>query len=328
MRIVIVGTGAIGGGVAAALARSGQEVVAVARGAQLEAIRTKGLHLRTPSINDVVRFDTVASVSEIEFRPDDMILLAMKGQHTEGALEELRAAGVMDQPIFCLQNGVANERKALRYFPNVHGITVMMPATFVNPGEVVVQSQPRIGLFYIGRFPQGSDAADAALAEALTKADIAGFVKSDVMETKYGKLIMNLSNILSAALGEAATDDLRTRLKDEAVAVLEAAGIGWEDVGLDHPDRKAHMNWTQVPGFKGVGTSTAQSLARGTGSVETDWLNGEIAYLARLHGVPAPVNTYFAGLGARMAREGMAVASVPLAEVEAGIGKMGEANGG
>jgi 2-dehydropantoate 2-reductase len=44
-----------------------------------------------------------------------------------------------------------------------------------------------------------------------------------------------------------------------------------------------------VPGHQ-AGNSTWQSLVRGAGSVETDYFNGEIALLGRLHGVPAPIN--------------------------------------
>ena len=100
----------------------------------------------------------------------------MKTQDTPAALERLRAAGVAEQPVFCVQNGVANERMALRRFPNVHGVTVMMPAAFATPGEVAAFSTPRHGIFDIGRFPAGSDADDAALAAALEAANIAAFV--------------------------------------------------------------------------------------------------------------------------------------------------------
>ena len=96
--------------------------------------------------------------AEIDWRADDAILLTMKTQDTLPALERLRAAGVAGQPIFCVQNGVANERMALRRFPNVHGVTVMMPASFLSPGEVAAFSTPRHGIFDIGRFPRGSDA--------------------------------------------------------------------------------------------------------------------------------------------------------------------------
>lgn len=305
MRVVIYGTGAIGGAVAASIARAGGEVVAIARGAQLEAIRERGLTVRTPTESFTQRFDVVETPEEANIGPGDAILLAMKGQHTGPALEALRDAGVTDQPILCLQNGVGNERRALRLFPNVHGITVLMPAIFVKPGEVVVQSQPKMGLFYIGRFPVGLNQADYDLAEVLVGAGFAAFPREDVMASKHGKLIMNLSNIVVAAMGmdPKNPNDLAERAKEEARAVFRAAGIEWEDMGLDHPDRKAHMNWTPVPGVENVGTSTAQSLVRGTGSVETDWLNGEIAYLGRLHGVPVPVNAALTALGHRMAHE-------------------------
>ncbi|MEC7763183.1 MAG: 2-dehydropantoate 2-reductase [Pseudomonadota bacterium] len=320
MRIVIVGTGAIGGAVAAALHRAQQDVVAVSRGAQLEAIRAKGLRLRAPDLDEVVRFPVVGSIADVGFGPDDLILLAIKGQDTEDAVEDLRAAGVTSQPIFCLQNGVANETKALRRFPNVHGVTVMMPAMFTVPGEVVVQSAPKLGLFYVGRFPGGSDKADEALCEALNKAGIAAFVKEDVMSSKYGKLLMNLSNIVGAALGHGAeAPELRKRMMDEGKAVYSAAGIAWEDVGMNHPDRTAYMNFTKVPGIENYGTSTAQSFLRGTSRVETDWLNGEIVWLGRLHGVPVPVNAALTRIAARMARDGVAPGSLSVEEIEAEI---------
>lgn len=321
MRIIVYGTGGIGGTVAAALDRAGHKVTAIARGAQLDAIRAKGLTIRTPSETFTQALDVVGTPKAANIGPDDMILLTMKGQHTQDALEALRAAGVTTQPIFCLQNGVGNEPRALRYFPNVHGVTVMMPAIFTTPGEVAVQSQPRIGLFYVGRYPNGSDASDAALAEILNDSDIAAFVKEDIMASKYGKLVMNLSNIIGAALGHNApeADPLRERAKAEAYAVFEAAGITHEDLGLDHPDRVAHMNWAKVPGVENVGTSTAQSLVRGTGSVETDWLNGEIVFLGRLHSIATPVNTYLTGLAAKMAREGIPTGSLSLTDIEAGI---------
>jgi 2-dehydropantoate 2-reductase len=67
MRFVFFGVGAIGGGIAAGLARSGQDVIGIARGAQLEAIRRNGLRLRTPAGDDVVKFACVGSPGEIEF---------------------------------------------------------------------------------------------------------------------------------------------------------------------------------------------------------------------------------------------------------------------
>ena len=110
MRFVFYGLGAIGGGLAAMLARSGRDVIGIARGAQLDAVRTGGLRVRAPEIDEVVEFPCVGAPSEIEFRPDDVIFLTMKTQDTKPALEDLQKCGVSDQAIVCTQNGIENER--------------------------------------------------------------------------------------------------------------------------------------------------------------------------------------------------------------------------
>lgn len=324
MRVVVYGAGAVGGTVAAALAHAGREVVAIARGAQLEAIREGGLRLRSPAHDFTVRVEVAESPEAASIGLEDAIVLAMKGQHTQAALEALRAAGVTDQPIFCLQNGVDNERKALRLFPNVHGVTVMMPVAYRRPGEVLVYSQPQYGVFDIGRATGGHDSADAALSEAVTAANIAGYLHDDVMASKYGKLLLNLTNITGAALGPGVdASGLAARLRTEAEAVLKATGIAWQEIGVRDERRAKHMAMGEIPGAEPFGSSTSQSLERGTGSIETDWLNGEIALLGRLHGVPAPANAWLTRLAARMARDGAAPGSVTLAEIEAGIAAEG-----
>lgn len=320
MRVIVHGVGAIGGTVAAALSLAGHEVVGIARGAQLDAIRANGLRLLTPSGARVARFDCVADPSEITLRPDDAILLCVKTQHTQAALDQLAAAGVRDQPIFCAQNGVENERLAQRIFANVHGITVILPAEYLAPGEVAAFGAPCNGIFDIGRFPSGAGDEDKALAEMLTGAGIQGFAIPDVMESKYGKLLLNLGNIVGAALGDAPRKDIVARLAAEGEAVLTAAGIGWADTGLDDPRRAQFMTHQPVEGAVRIGSSTAQSFARGAGSVETDYLNGEIVLLGRQFGVPTPANAWFANLARRMLRDGMPPGAVSRDEVIAALG--------
>lgn len=319
MRIIVYGVGAVGGVIAGALTRAGHDCIGIARGARLEALRKSGLLLRAPGLSERVELNLVADPSDIDWREGDAILMVMKGQHTPAALEALRAAGVDGQPVFCAQNGVANEAAALRLFLNVHGITVMLPAEYVALDEAVAFASPNFGIFDIGRYPSGADAHDEALADALTGAGIAGFVQQDVMQSKYGKLLMNLGNIVEAALGrDNGGDDIRAALRAEGAAVLQAAGISWADV-KDDP-RRALMKPSTVEGAARLGSSTTQSLARGSGSVETDYLNGEIALLARLHGVPAPLNAGAARLAARLAREGTAPGHVTAGAFRAAIG--------
>ncbi|MFW5654469.1 MAG: ketopantoate reductase family protein [Roseicyclus sp.] len=318
MRVIIYGLGAVGGTVAAALAASGREVVGIARGPMLEALRHAPLRLRHPGGEVSVRVPCVGAPSEIDLRPDDLICLTMKSQDTMAALQALRAAGVRDQPVFCLQNGVANEPAALRLFPDVHGVTVMMPASYIEPGEVLCHGTPKLGLFDIGRFPSGIDAADEALAEAFDAAQMRGFLHEDVMASKRGKLLLNLGNALEAALGRGTgRGDWPGQVRAEAEGVMRAAGLGWDDVGMDDPRRKGLMQMGDIPGESRFGGSTSQSLMRGTGQVETDFLNGEIAWLARTHGMDAPRNAFLTDLMAALAASGRGPGTIGLAELDA-----------
>jgi 2-dehydropantoate 2-reductase len=314
MRVVVFGVGAIGGTIAARLVETGTEVAGIARGAMLDAIRSRGLTIRAPAGTATVRFACHASAAEVEWRPDDVVLLAMKGQDTEAALLALREAGVDRQAIVCAQNGVANERMALRLFPNVFGITVMMPSLYDTPGEVVAYGTPRPGLLDLGRYPSGIEGA-GPLAEALDRAGFGMRLHPDIMASKHGKLLMNLGNILGAALGEGANrGPWYARAKAEGVAALAAAGQSVDDVDTGNP-RRSEMRMGQVEGAGRSGSSTEQSLARGTGSVETDYLNGEVVLLGRLHGVPVPVNAALCEVGRRMVAQRLAVGSFPEADL-------------
>lgn len=316
MRFIVYGVGAVGGTIAAALALSGQQVAGIARGAQLDAIRKAGLLLRTPERITTAHFPCHGQPSELDWREDDVILLTMKSQDTLSALEHLRAADASSQPVLCVQNGVANERMALRFFPNVYGVTVLMPTDYIVPGEINAFCRPRHGILEIGRYPSGSDDRAATIAAALERANIAAFVDDDVMAGKYGKLRLNLHNVIEAAVGPGSQKDrFAVAVREEAEAVFRAAGIAWRDVGASDP-RRALMQVRAIGNITRMGGSSSQSLIRGAGSMETDYLNGEIVLLGRLHGVPTPANAWLCDLARRMVAEGLKPASIPTAELE------------
>lgn len=306
MRILVVGLGAVGGVIAAGLALSGQAVAAVARGAQLAAVQENGLTWRSPGGTQVARFPCAARLADLAPGPDDAILLAVKTQDTAAALAEMAAAGVRDQPVFCFQNGVANERLALAACANVHAVTVLMPCEYLVPGEVATFWQPVPGAFDLGRAPAGRDAADHAMADALIRAGFEAQATDAPMPRKYGKLLGNLGNIAVAALGPGpAAEAVTAALRAEGIAVLAAAGIAWTDpmTGRGHLPAGA-------AGARRVVGSTAQSLARGTGSVETDFLNGEILRLAEATGTPAPLNARALAVSRQMLADHSAPASL------------------
>ena len=111
------------------------------------------------------------------------------------------------------------------------------------------------------------------------------------MRWKYRKLLNNLGNAVEALCGHELDDaDARSALElleGEAERVFSAAGIDPVSEAEDHARRGDHLRLEPVAGATRGGGSTWQSLARGSG-VETDYLNGEIALLGRLYGVPTP----------------------------------------
>ncbi len=338
MRFIIYGLGAVGGTLAAALVRSGQSVAGIARGAMLEALRADGLLFRTPAGAERLHFPVHAGPHEIAFADGDVAILTMKSQDTADALLALRDAGFGDRPVLCAQNGVNNERLALRHFARVYAVTVMTPADYTVPGEVACFGTPRHALLDIGRYPSGADATLAEIAAALTAANLAVTTMDDVMQSKYGKLVENLGNVVEAAAGreQASLDRLGSAIpgesdadmiarimvvvRAEAELVYRAAGIRRLDVGWASERRRGVMEMGAVEGYTRVGGSSTQSLSRGAGRIETDYLNGEIVLLGRLHGVPAPVNAALCEVGRELAAASAGPGSIAPAELARRLG--------
>ena len=224
-------------------------------------------------------------------RPDDVVIMAVKSDATIGVIDALARVAPPTIHIVCAQNGVENERVALRSFANVQAMCVMMPAEHLEPGVVVAYSSPIPGLLDVGRFPGGTDDTTEAIAAALTGAGFESIARPDVMRWKYAKLLMNLGNVIEAASGtEGRGLELASAARREARACYEAAGIDFASGEEDRERRGDKIAIGEIDGALRGGGSTWQSLARSTGRIETDFLNGEIVLLGRLHGVATPVN--------------------------------------
>jgi 2-dehydropantoate 2-reductase len=310
MRFLVHGAGAIGGVVGARLSAAGHAVVLIARGRHLTALRRDGLRLRSPDAERTHRVAAVGHPGEVDWRPGDVVLLAVKSMDTPAALTALAEHAGPDTPVVCLQNGVANEPAALRLFPDVYGVCVMLPAAHLNPGTVTAYAAPVPGILDIGRFPRGTDATAEAIAAAFRSAGFVSETRGDIMRWKYAKLLMNLGNALEAVCGPIGDVAAARLLRAEGEAVLRTAGIDHASAEEDRRRRGDILRVAPVGGERRPGGSSWQSLSRLTGAVESDYLNGEIVLLGRLHGVPAPVNDRVRRLANRFARERIAPGSV------------------
>ena len=317
MRFVVYGAGAVGGVVGGRLAQAGHEVVLIARGDHHDAIRDEGLRLVVADAEPITLSIPVAShPAGVDFRDDDVVLLAMKSQHTGKALSALSATAPPSVAVVCVQNGVANEPAALRLFADVYGVCVVLPALHLEPGVVEASAAPVTGILDVGAFPGGVGPRAEKIAASFASATFESKARDDIMRWKYGKLLNNLGNAVEALCGpDPEARVVHRRAWAEGAAVLAAAGIDAVSREEDAARRGDGFQWGGDAARSRPGASSWQSLARGTGSIEADYLNGEIVLLGRLHDVPTPVNQLLQRLATSAAREGRRPGTLPLAEL-------------
>ena len=201
MKFVVYGAGAIGGVLGASLQASGRDVTLIARGPHLQAIRDRGLRVERPEGAEVVSIPVAGHPSEVAMGSEDVVLLTMKSQDTAAALEALTASAHPSIAVLCVQNGVENERRALRRFRRVYGVPVMCPAAHLEPGAVKAYSSPITGIMDVGRYPSGSDDVASTVATAFQSSGFSSQVRTDIMRWKYRKLLSNLTNAIEAVCG-------------------------------------------------------------------------------------------------------------------------------
>jgi len=314
MRFVIYGAGGIGGTIGARLHLSGFEVGLIARGAHYEAIVRDGLRFVSPSQDVHLNIPCFPHPDEADIRPDDAVILCIKGQHTEDAMRDLYAATGGEARVICCQNGVENERLALRRFPHTYAMVVLLPAEHLEPGVVVNFAEGTAGCLDAGRYPDGVDNFIETVAAALRRAGFSSAPDAAIMGEKYAKLLGNLNNAVQAATGTGSRA-VAAKLREEALACYRAAGIHCATVEETRA-RRADIRGREVPGHDRHGGSSLQSMLRGTGDIETDSLNGEIVLLGRLHGVPVPANSVVQEVGNRLVRENLEPGSMTIEELE------------
>jgi 2-dehydropantoate 2-reductase len=301
MRIIIYGAGAIGNAVGGHLAKAGQDIVLIGRPNHVKAVNDSGLKLIRPEKTYTLTIPAVTTPAEIKFKKGDVLFLCMKGQNTQEALTDLKKE-IKDIALFCFQNGVRNEEIASAQFAQVYGAMVTVGGTFVKDGEVICPFDAP-GLLIMGKYPGGNDEILESVAAALRAAGFTVTTTTDVMSYKWGKLVENLGNAVDAITdsNRSEINDIIRAVRDEAKEVLLKAGISWKpqhEVLKDYPSIVPPQGITKFEG------STWQSLKRRQGSVETDFLNGEIVRVAARLDLNAPINGKLQIIAELMAKNG------------------------
>jgi 2-dehydropantoate 2-reductase len=305
MKICIYGAGAIGGFLGGQLARSGQDVTLVARGAHLEAMRRAGLVLELDCERVVVPVratdDTAAA------GPQDAVVLAVKAHAVAPALDHIRPLLGPETCVVTAQNGIlwwyfhrhpgewAGRRLPItdpggRIWDTLGperavGCVVYPSCELAAPGVIRHLEGNR---FMLGE-PDGSKSARVtALSEAFGAAGMKAPVRPKIRDDIWFKLLGNatfnpVSVLTGATLGAMGSDaegrQVIRSLMSEAAAVASRLGVEFP-MDLDK----------RIDGAAAVGphkTSMLQDLEAGR-SLELDALVGAVCELGRLVGVPTP----------------------------------------
>lgn len=307
-RYIVIGAGALGALLAAQWTIAKIPVTLVARGESYRAIARNGVRVRRPEGDEVVPVDVVASIADAEPVGSDTVVLAVKSQDGESAIAQIawvpladRSGVVADLPILTLQNGLATEDAALRRFDRVIGVSIGIPASHLEPGVVVSPARPVVGVAWIGGYPASLPGEEERHRVAFARARFAALIEPDIAAAKRRKLIANLRNVVDvfdATIEQ--QEHAEAALAREARRVFAAARLPVAPSPWDAP----RIEVADIPGHEPGHLSTWQSFARGASS-EVDFLSGEIALIARQHGVQAPLNAAVAReLGKLAARGG------------------------
>jgi 2-dehydropantoate 2-reductase len=291
MRVAVIGAGGTGALLGASLQQAGRDVVFLARGTHLAAMKSEGLriesergnlHLR--KVNATDRADEIGVV--------DVIMFCVKLWDVESAGEQIRPLLGAQTCVIPMQNGIdASERLvAMLGAGHVLGGVAMLTGSIVAPG-VVRQSGTHHGITFGELDGTVSDGVKAIQA-ACKAAGIDAVVSNDINKDRWQKFVGlvgggGICALARSSIGPIRKDpDIAALIEDlmqEAIAVGRAAGIDldsqtiayWRTFLTNVPD-----SWTP---------SIAVDLAAGN-RLELPWLTGKVVDLGRQLGVPTPLN--------------------------------------
>jgi len=195
-----------------------------------------------------------------------------------------------------------------------------LPAQLTEPGRIQCHAKLKSGVLDLGVFPSGVDATAQEISQRFEAVNFSVRPQPQIMRWKYAKLLANLNNALEAVTPSGpGVADIKAAMKAEGVACLTRAGIDFASDDEVKERRDGVFALGDIPGVERVGGSSRQSLLRGTGDIEADYLNGEIVKLGREFGVSTPINTALTKMAVELADSGALPEAFSFAELEARI---------
>ena len=295
MRIAVMGAGGIGGFFGGCLARAGEDVTFIARGAHLEAIRAGGLRVESASAGEFTIRPAKATDRPSEVGPVDLILFCVKSWDLDSAAQEIRPLIGSGTALIPLLNGVDAASRISSSVGDGHvlGGLAHIESTIAEPGFVRHLS-PTLHRLTFGELDGSSSDRVGKIAEVLRRGGFYVVATPSIRRALWEKFIFICGFAGISALTRLPVSLIRgtpeTRRLVE-LAMREAAAVGLaHGVPLESDVVTAQLARLDLlpPASK---ASMARDLERGR-RLEIEALNGAVARLGRERGVPTPVNEF------------------------------------
>lgn len=310
MKILVYGAGAIGGFLGGRLTLAGEDVTLVTRGAQYEALATRGLILEGPKSGAPDPIKTRVCKPGDEKGPYDVVFVTLKSQQIAAAAQHLRGLVAKDGVFVFPQNGIpwwyfqgidSKFRDApikavdpdgvlMRSFEprQIIGGVAQKPTDMIAPGHIRL-ADPDTDALVIGEIDNRMTPRLQAIADMATRAGWPGKPVDDIRKVKWNKLLANgVWNPLGAITQSTAKDmasfegtrDLAVAMTREIVAVAQSVGVT-----LDVDPEKQIDGVARRP--VSLPTSTLQDVRAGR-PLEMDAIVNAIIEMGRMTGVATP----------------------------------------
>ena len=293
MKILIMGSGGVGGYYGSVLSRNGHDVKFIARGEHLEKINSKGLIIKSAtSGNFTVKADAYDSVP-INFNPE-IILFTVKAYDNHDAIDIISSAMSQATSLITLQNGVGSSDLLKNRFPSnniISGVTYV-DSFVTSPGNIVEQGGPCN--IIIGNQFQPNDSTVFLIRDVLAESKINIAISSSIESEIWSKLIYicALSGMMcitrssmDSILNHKETYEMTREIIEEVYLVTTAMQIGLDPNIVDHTMKQLKTN------SRNIQSSMQTDLFKGK-NIEVDYLNGAVSKFGKKYGVKTPINEY------------------------------------
>ena len=294
MRIAVMGAGAVGGYFGARLAAAANDVVFIARGRHLAAMRQEGLNLESPQGNLQIR-DALFTDDPTQVGAVDLVLFCVKSYDTDPTAANLTSLIGDRTIILSLQNGVDNADKIAQRWGNERTLAgvVYVGSQLLRPGTIKHSSGGKIVLGELdGRVHETTQAVERVLASAQISCEVSGAIRN----IQWRKLLWNapfcaISCLTHATVKEIVESDSLTKLALDCMTEVRAAAKT-QAIDLDPALFDETLNFSKSLGdFK---PSMLQDLEAGK-PLEYEAFNGIVVELLRRTGKEASTNQVFYG---------------------------------